>query len=199
MGNLWPRRLRSSAYVLGTALGLSLAGTSLPLMVELPGAWDSSVMAIAQDLEEQTNIEVYQQASPAVVSVEAGEGSGSGSIVTPDGLILTNAHVIGNNTTAQVRLADGREFTGDVVGFATSRVDLAAIQLRNSPRDLPTIEIAPAGSVQVGQRAFAIGNPFGLQGTLTVGIVSRIDLDRGADSDRCGHQSGQLWRTAIGQ
>jgi len=179
MGNLWPRRLRSSAYVLGTALGLSLAGTSLPLMVELPGAWDSSVMAIAQDLEEQTNIEVYQQASPAVVSVEAGEGSGSGSIVTPDGLILTNAHVIGNNTTAQVRLADGREFTGDVVGFATSRVDLAAIQLRNSPRDLPTIEIAPAGSVQVGQRAFAIGNPFGLQGTLTVGIVSRIDLDRG--------------------
>lgn len=140
--------------------------------------WFSQV-AIAQDADEQINIEVYRRASPAVVSVDAGDGSGSGSIVTPTGLVLTNAHVVGRSPTARVRLADGREFVGDVIGFPTSRVDLAAIQLRGNPTNLPTVAIAPSGTVQVGQRAFAIGNPFGLQGTLTVGIVSRIDSERG--------------------
>ncbi|MEM1279450.1 MAG: trypsin-like peptidase domain-containing protein [Cyanobacteria bacterium P01_H01_bin.152] len=154
-------------------------GSVLPTFVELPAAWRRSSTAIAQDVEEQTNIDVYRRASPAVVSVEAGEGSGSGSIVTPDGLILTNAHVVGNSDTVQIRLADGREFTGDIVGFATSRADLAAIQLRGNPQNLPTIDIAPADAVQIGQRAFAIGNPFGLEGTFTVGIVSRIDPERG--------------------
>ena len=92
---------------------------------------------------------------------------------------MTNAHVVGSNSVVRVRLSDGREFTGDVVGYADDRVDLAAIQLRGNPTGLPTIQIAPPDSVQVGQRAFAIGNPFGLEGTLTVGIVSRIDPERG--------------------
>jgi len=174
MGNLWPRRLRTGVYTLGTALSLSLASALIPPSVEVPVGWSRSQQAIAQDIEEQTNIEVYRQASPAVVAIDAGMGTGSGSIVTPDGLILTNAHVVGSSPSVRVRLADGREFTGDVVGFASSRVDLAAIQLRGNPRNLPTIDIAPVGAVQVGQRAFAIGNPFGLEGTFTVGIVSRI-------------------------
>jgi serine protease Do len=135
--------------------------------------------AIAQRTDEQTNIQIYQKASPAVVAIEVSDGQGSGSIITPNGLIITNAHVIGNATTARIRLADGREFTGDVIGYANERVDLAAIQLRGNPTGLPTIEIAPSGSVQVGQSAYAIGNPFGFEGTFTVGIVSRIDPDRG--------------------
>jgi serine protease Do len=113
------------------------------------------------------------------VAIDAGDGTGSGSIVTPTGLIITNAHVIGNSSTVRVRLGDGREFTGDVIGYASDRVDLAAIQLRGNPTGLPTVRIAPPGSVVVGQRAYAIGSPFGLQGTFTVGIVSRIDPDRG--------------------
>ncbi|MEM9816641.1 MAG: trypsin-like peptidase domain-containing protein, partial [Cyanobacteria bacterium P01_D01_bin.6] len=136
MGNLWPRCLWTGVYALGTALSLSLVGSVLPAFVELPAALMRSSTAIAQDVEEQTNIDVYRRASPAVVSVEAGEGSGSGSLVTPDGLILTNAHVVGNSDTVQIRLADGREFTGDIVGFATSRADLAAIQLRGNPQNL---------------------------------------------------------------
>lgn len=179
MQNLWPYRIRSASYVVGTTMGLILSSAVLP--VELtPGLRDwFAKSAIAQNVDEQTNIEVYRAASPAVVAIGAGDGSGSGTIITSDGLILTNAHVVGNSSTAQVRLNDGREFTGDVIGFPTSRVDLAAIQLRNSPSNLPTINIAPAGSVQVGQRAFAIGNPFGLEGTFTTGIVSRIDPERG--------------------
>jgi len=136
--------------------------------------------ALAQGSDnEADNIRVYEQVSPAVVAVDTSDGSGSGSIISADGLVLTNAHVVGSDTRVTVRLADGRTFDGDVVGYARDRIDLAAIRLRGNPTNLPTVTLAPAGSVRVGQRAFAIGSPFGLQGTLTVGIVSRIDLDRG--------------------
>lgn len=128
---------------------------------------------------EEDNIRVYEQVSPAVVAVDTSDGSGSGSIITSNGLVLTNAHVVGSDRRVTVRLQDGRTFEGDVVGYARNRIDLAAIQLRGNPRNLPTVPIAPPSSVRVGQRAFAIGSPFGLQGTLTVGIVSRIDLERG--------------------
>ena len=78
-----------------------------------------------------------------------------------------------------VRLADGRTFQGDVVGYGDNRIDLAAVRLRGNPGNLPVVSIAAPNSVRVGQRAFAIGSPFGLQGTLTVGIISRIDTQRG--------------------
>ncbi|MEO0986756.1 MAG: trypsin-like peptidase domain-containing protein [Cyanobacteria bacterium J06639_14] len=178
MQNQWSRLLRSGTCVLGTTLGLTLAGT-LPLQSPSILSLFSSTAAFAQSIDESTNIQVYQTASPAVVAIDAGDGAGSGSLVTSTGLILTNAHVVGNNSEVRVRLADGQEFTGDVVGYADDRVDLAAIQLRGNPTGLPAVEIARPDSVQVGQSAFAIGNPFGLEGTLTVGIVSRIDPERG--------------------
>ncbi|OAB61764.1 peptidase S1 [Leptolyngbya valderiana BDU 20041] len=135
--------------------------------------------ALAQDEDERTNIRVYEEASPAVVAIVAGEGTGSGSIVTSDGLVLTNSHVVANaGRTVTVRLADGREYVADVIGFDPSGQDLAALQIRNA-RNLPTIDIAPIDSVQVGQRAFAIGSPFGFENTFTVGIVSRIDPNDG--------------------
>jgi S1-C subfamily serine protease len=134
--------------------------------------------AQAQVADEATTVQVYEQVSPAVVAITAGNGSGSGSIVDASGLILTNAHVVGRARVVTVRLADGRSFEGDVVGYGQNRLDLAAVRLRGNPTGLPTVAIAPSGSVRVGQSAFAIGSPFGLQGTFTVGIVSRIDRDR---------------------
>lgn len=135
--------------------------------------------AVAQDTDEKINIRVYESASPAVVSIDTEEGNGSGSIITSDGLVLTNAHVIEGHQTVEVILADGQRFQGDVVGFGERGIDLAMVKLRNA-RNLPTVRIAPPGSVKVGQRAFAIGNPFGrFQGTFTTGIVSRIDTEKG--------------------
>lgn len=132
----------------------------------------------AQNIDEEINIQVYERASPAVVSIEARSSSGSGSIITADGLVLTNAHVVEGQRTVTLILADGQRVTGDVIGFADNQ-DLAAVKIRNG-NNLPTIPLATANSVKVGQRAFAIGNPFGqFQGTLTTGIVSRIDRDRG--------------------
>jgi len=134
--------------------------------------------AFAQDIDEQTNIRVYQRASPAVVSIDAGDGTGSGSIISRDGLILTNAHVVEGSRTVDVVLADGRKFRGEVVGFGGNGLDLGIVKIP-AQNNLPTITFA-RNSVQVGQRAFAIGNPFGrFQGTFTTGIVSRIDKERG--------------------
>jgi S1-C subfamily serine protease len=135
--------------------------------------------ALAQDAEDNVNVRVYQQVSPAVVSIDAGSGTGSGSIITPDGLILTNAHVLQDVQTVTVTLADGREVQGNVVAFGESGEDLAAVQLQGQS-NLPTVRLASPSSVSVGQRAFAIGNPFGrFRGTFTTGIVSRIDASRG--------------------
>lgn len=153
---------------------LALLPGSMPLRAGLLAA-----PALAQSVvDEATTIRVYEQVSPAVVAVNTRGGGGSGSIVDASGLVLTNAHVVGRERVVTVRLADGRSFEGDVVGYGQDRLDLAAVRLRGNPTGLPTVAIAPPNSARVGQSAFAIGSPFGLQGTLTVGIVSRIDPDR---------------------
>ena len=134
--------------------------------------------AFAQNIDEQVNIRVYKRASPAVVSIDTGNGTGSGSIISPDGLVLTNAHVLAGSRTVNVVLADGRRFRGDIVAFGNNGLDLAVVQIQGQ-KNLPTISFSRS-PVQVGQRAFAIGNPFGrFQGTFTTGIVSRIDKERG--------------------
>ncbi|WP_293148956.1 MULTISPECIES: trypsin-like peptidase domain-containing protein [unclassified Microcoleus] len=134
---------------------------------------------IAENAEEQTNIRVYEKASPAVVTVDTAKSNGSGTIISPDGMVLTNAHVVSAGGTVNIILSDGRKLVADVVGFGEEGLDLAVVKIRGQ-NNLPTIPLARAGSVKVGQQAFAIGNPFGrFQGTFTVGIVSRIDAARG--------------------
>ena len=137
-------------------------------------------VSIASDNDEKTNIRVYKQSGPAVVSIRTGQAVGSGSILTSNGLVLTNAHVIvsAQGRPVQVTLADGRKFTGKVVGVGNNNLDLALIQLQEAS-NLPIVTLAKS-KVEVGQRAFAIGNPFGqFQGTFTTGIVSRVDTTLG--------------------
>jgi serine protease Do len=136
--------------------------------------------SVKQDSDEAVNVRVYEQASPAVVSINTGTATGSGTIISPDGLVLTNAHVIdGASGPVDIVLADGQALTADIIGYADPGVDLAMLRIRNA-RNLPTVPIAANDAVKVGQRAFAIGNPFGrFQGTFTTGIVSRIDPNRG--------------------
>mgnify|MGYP001809786139 CR=1 FL=1 len=134
---------------------------------------------LAQGGDEDTNVRVYEIASPAVVAIDVGNGSGSGSIVTSNGLVLTNSHVVERATgPVTVTLDDGRELLADVVGFDPNGRDLAAVQIRNV-NNLPTIRRGSQNSVRVGQRAFAIGSPFGFSNTFTIGIVSRLDPEDG--------------------
>jgi Do/DeqQ family serine protease len=95
---------------------------------------------------------------------------GSGFIVSADGVILTNAHVIEGAEQIKVHLADQRVFPGDVVGI-DSKTDVAVLRIR-SDRPLPVAVLGDSDRIRVGQWALAIGNPFGLDSTLTVGVVS---------------------------
>ena len=140
---------------------LELSKSSRPSPSLTPNLSGNSDLLLAQDAtEEETNIRVYEKASPAVVSIDTDKTNGSGAIVTPDGLVLTNAHVVSSGGTVTVTLADGRKLEADVIGFGEDGLDLAVLKIRNAS-NLPTIPIANSGSVKVGQRAFAIGNPFG--------------------------------------
>ena len=170
-------RLTSGSLMLGTLLALLPCGLPTELSTRMGGV--GLAPALAQStVDEATTIRVYDQVSPAVVAITTSDGGGSGSIIDANGLILTNAHVVGTESVVTVQLSDGRTFEGDVVGYGESRLDLAAVRLRGNPTGLPTVTIAPLNSVRVGQSAFAIGSPFGLQGTLTEGIVSLIDTER---------------------
>ncbi|TAF55931.1 MAG: hypothetical protein EAZ61_03795 [Oscillatoriales cyanobacterium] len=158
--------------------GRRILKSSISTLRPTKGQAKPAMSAIAQASDEDINVRVYELASPAVVAIDVGNGSGSGSIITPDGLVLTNSHVVERATgPVTVTLNDGRELTADVVGFDPSGRDLAAVQIRNVS-NLPTIQRG-ARPVRVGQRAFAIGSPFGFSNTFTIGIVSRIDPDDG--------------------
>ena len=105
------------------------------------------------------------------------EGQASGFIVTPDGLILTNSHVVKDANEINVILTDGREFVGKLVG-QDPNTDIAVVKIE--AKDLPYITLGDSADLQVGQWAIAIGNPLGLQASLTVGVISatgRNDLD----------------------
>ncbi len=96
-------------------------------------------------------------------------GLGSGVIVSADGYILTNNHVVEGADNVKVTLADGRELTAKVIG-TDEKTDVAVIKV--DAKDLPAITFAPSDDVQVGDRVLAVGNPFGLGQTVTTGIVS---------------------------
>jgi serine protease Do len=104
-------------------------------------------------------------------------GAGSGFIVSPDGYILTNAHVVANADEVTVRLADRREFGAKVIG-SDSRTDVAVIKI--DAEELPTVRIGDHTKLRPGEWVLAIGSPFGLESTATAGIVSATSRAVGA-------------------
>jgi len=124
---------------------------------------------------ERTIIEVARASSPAVVSVaQPGIGSGSGIIIRADGVILTNAHVVGDAQVVEVGLADGRRLEGRVLGGDPS-VDVAVVRVE--AKGLPVAVLGDSDRLEVGQAAIAIGNPLGLDRTVTSGVVSAVNRD----------------------
>ncbi|MDX2214770.1 MAG: HhoA/HhoB/HtrA family serine endopeptidase [Oculatellaceae cyanobacterium bins.114] len=99
-------------------------------------------------------------------------GQGSGFIVSADGVVLTNAHVVDNADRVTVRLKDGRQFEGEVRG-ADEVTDLAVVKINAT--SLPTVPLGDSDQVQVGDWAIAVGNPLGLDNTVTLGIVSTLN------------------------
>ncbi len=125
------------------------------------------------DPDERTNSNIYKKAIPAVVTIETTEKQGSGSIVT-ESIILTNEHVVSGLTKAVIITNDNKRYEGEVI--ATDKVnDLALIKIMGNQRFPIEIKLADPKSIQVGQKVYAIGSPTGRAGTLTTGILNRID------------------------
>ena len=141
---------------------------------------------IAEDVQlldaySEAVVRTVETASPAVVKIEAGRGGGSGFVFTPDGLLLTNSHVVGRAPSVTVTLADGRSLRGDIVGD-DPHTDLAVVRVAGS--SLPTLPFGDSRGVRDGQIAIAIGNPFGFQCTVTTGVVSALGRSLRARSGR---------------
>ena len=109
---------------------------------------------------------------PAVVQIETTKGLGSGFIYDASGLILTASHVTDGASTVDVRMADGTRHTGTVVGEDPS-TDVAVVKIEPT-KDMPVATLATGVTVKVGQTAIAIGSPFGLDQSVTAGIVSAV-------------------------
>ncbi|MFB2891627.1 S1C family serine protease [Aerosakkonemataceae cyanobacterium BLCC-F50] len=144
---------------------------------------------------EQVGIQVYQRALPAFVTINAGSSSGSGTIVRADGLVLTNEHVVRGARRGIVIVVanNGDRYRGRVLATDVAN-DLALIQLETNNR-FPVIPLAESSGIQVGQRVYAIGSPFGLSGTLTTGILSRIGRNGDLQTDASlnpGNSGGPL-------
>jgi S1-C subfamily serine protease len=143
------------------------------------------------DSEEQNNIGVYRKNIPSVVNVTSKavtfdffygavpqEGQGSGFIIDKDGHILTNYHVIADARQVEITLHNRKKYRAKIVGTDRSH-DLAIVQI-DAPNLTPAV-LGDSRNLQVGQKVYAIGNPFGLNGTLTTGIVSSIRSVREPD------------------
>jgi len=155
---------------------LSVMSAWLLATPQVISAHPPTMLAQVGGVEEQTSIDVYQKASPGVVTIKAGRSSGSGSIIAAEGLVLTNEHVVRDSRSGQVsvKTANGKTYQGQVI--ATDRKnDLALVRLNATQRLRRIIRLADPNSIRVGQQVYAIGSPFGLEGTLTTGILSRID------------------------
>ena len=136
------------------------------------------------DPEEQNNIAVYKKALPAVVNITSTavaydffygavpqQGMGSGFVIDAEGHILTNFHVVEGARQLEVTTSDKKKYKAQIIGTDPVH-DLAVIQIPN--KSVPQAEIGDSKSLVVGQKVYAIGNPFGLSGTMTRGIISSI-------------------------
>ncbi len=139
--------------------------------VSLP---ESPTLAVSADLQ-QTLIELYQQANPAVVYIIVPNfGTGSGFIYDNDGHIVTNNHVVEGGRSFEIVFANGERQRGRLIGRDVDS-DLAVLKVDELPAGVDPLPLAQPDAVQVGQFVVAIGNPFGEQGSMSLGIISGLD------------------------
>ena len=191
-------RSRAQAAVLLLAFAVVLLGCVAPVLAQDPGGiefkWKDSptVLTAPPELARFNELlaDLADKLKPALVHVrvrrpavvkdkdkeddspnEPRRAQGSGFVIAPEGLIVTNAHVVEGADWIQVRLSDGRRYQGRVIG-RDNRVDLALVKIEGV-QNLPMLRFADSNRVRVGEFVLALGHPFGLEQTVSFGIVSR--------------------------
>ncbi|MDX3693516.1 trypsin-like peptidase domain-containing protein [Streptomyces europaeiscabiei] len=179
----------------GTAYGIQeLTGTDTV-------ASSSTSTSVVPTSEKGTVSGVATAVSPSIVEISAtsnaGESTGSGVIITSDGEIITNNHVISGASQIKVTTSNGKSYTAEVVG-TDSKKDLALIKLRDAS-GLKAATLGDSAGVKVGDQVVAIGSPEGLTGTVTSGIVSALDRDVTVSTDESQGQQQQQQGGGSGQ
>ncbi|MFF1687029.1 S1C family serine protease [Streptomyces sp. NPDC058254] len=187
-----PLGLLAAVAIAAAAVG---GGTAYAFQ-ELTGKDSTSTNAgasVVPTSQKGTVSGVAAAVSPAIVEISAtsnaGSSTGSGVVITSDGEIVTNNHVVSGASAVKVRTSDGKTYTAEVVG-TDAKKDLALIKLKNASA-LKTASLGDSDNVKVGDEVVAIGSPEGLTGTVTSGIVSALDRDVTVSTDEEQQQQQQ--------
>jgi S1-C subfamily serine protease len=181
----------AGGFVVWQLLTQALLPSSEPMPAE------ARLVAARGDLaaDEKATIELFERAKSSVVYISTiarvrdpftrnlahiEAGTGSGFVWDAQGHVITNHHVLQGAAGARVRLNDGRDYPASLIGASPAH-DLAVIRIKVLDRQPPAIPIGVSANLQVGQKVFAIGNPFGLDWTLTTGVVSALNRALPAD------------------
>jgi 2-alkenal reductase len=134
---------------------------------------DEKFDTVNPDEKQDLLVAVYEKVSPGVVAILTEQGQGSGLVIDSQGHVVTNFHVVEGSTTVEVDFMSGFKTTGNVIGTDLDS-DLAVIKVDAPESELHPLSFGDSSTLKVGQTVIAIGNPFGLNGTMTLGIVSAL-------------------------
>jgi len=173
------------------ALACQITGiTPLPLSQPTPVSQVQSVPPVQADssklIPQDGSLEaLYQSVIPGVVAIITDQGLGSGFIFDNEGHVVTNQHVVDGASTVEVAFNSGFRAHGTVVGFDND-ADVAVVKVDAPAQEIHPLTIGDSSALSVGQSVVAIGNPFGLSGTMTLGIVSGLGRTQAAHADPSG-------------
>ena len=175
----------AAALLLGAGVG-GAVGAAVALESDSEPAAQPAVANLPVSQTTSSTAELYKRFKDAVVEVHAstggsadsplesqGEATGSGFVIDKEGHIVTNQHVVNNAQSVQVEFSDGTEVNAEIVGTDPS-TDVAVLDVDRPESDLTVLQFAPTGALEVGNPVIVLGSPFGLEGTLTTGVISAV-------------------------